>query len=333
MDTLLRRLQQRVRPSLRSIAAAACAIVLAACSPTITVKRTQTLAAAGTAYVAAVEALVAEDRDQYIDADSQILLARMHDQPALEHSNPAQARTARSEALTKSDARLKAVIDKYDTLLRQLDLEQNYFTALAALTSDDANTAAANTLASVADALNQLNVVFAKGAKPAITADEKTALSGLAGQIGDAIKSQFLREALRRDAVTVSEALAWNARIVADLAPELDAIANNERKDAYEHAVIEPYITGTVSDSSSWETARRNALTAPLDQDAAAAATAAAQKLRIAWQAALSNKLDSETIQSALTDIQALAASLEAIHKARDAAIASAAAKQVPAKP
>src|SRR5947208_1666765 len=90
--------RSRTRASTQLLATAALAVLLIACSPTLTVKRTQTLTAAGTAYVQAVEALVADDRDAYIDTDSQLLLTRMHDQPALEHTNPDQARAARSTA-------------------------------------------------------------------------------------------------------------------------------------------------------------------------------------------------------------------------------------------
>src|SRR5581483_11226531 len=303
--------------ALRAVALSAClAASLAACSPTLTIKRTQTLADAGTSYVQALQALVTQDRDQYVDVDSGALLARMHALPALERTDPQAVEQRRRASVRKSDARLAPVIEQYDRLLQQLALEQNYFQALQALADDDTNGAASDALASISGAINDVNGLLAKNASPPISDAEKSALSGLAGQVGNFVKARKLAEALHRDAETISEALAWNDSLVASLASDLKAMSDTARDAAYTKTVVDPYADGTVADASAWTAARRTYLTAALDQDVAAEAKAASQKLRIAWEAALSNKLDSATVQAALADVQSLASSLQAIRQA-----------------
>lgn len=273
----------------RALLLAAAGGLSAACASSGRVAQFQDFAAAGHAYVEALDPLLAEAGDAAVDADSVALLA----------SREEWDRERRLERLEARNELLRRRLALLGDLRAHAGALAAYFAGLASLAGDDAGTrlgtaldGPARRVASLGEALGAADV----------DGRRVGALVGGSAELAVAhFRARALEEELRRRAPLVARQLALERaalEIVAEtIATDLELVAQRQEAER----VWEPWLGDALLMERDWMDARRRALGTRAAARSAGAAIAAVESLQAAFAALVENRSTIEHLR-AFTD-------------------------------
>jgi hypothetical protein len=275
---------------------------LAFCGACASTEHARSIASAGAAYGKAVDALIAATEEAAADADSARLLSEAR----------GLSREQRRELLARHDTVSPTLADM-ERLRRHGRLLTRYFQALGRLASDDADTAAADATADAAAALNRLGTQLT--GSTLVTPAERDLLSQTAALSVEGARRAAIERELKSRASLIDHEIALQGILLDALRRKIRADLESSAALGLERDVTRPFLDDTVADPRGWIALRRGYLLSPPDADAIKSASDAASKLRSAWRAFASGRLD-ETARSALmADIETMVSYAEAVRR------------------
>jgi hypothetical protein len=285
-------------------------LLLASGCAGVNVQRGKDLSTAGVAYTKATSAVVDATIDAMIDSESEALV-RSYEGPNAPKPDPTRLDKLNGLAIKNTATFLK--------MKASLAAVQAYFEGLQALVNDDSSTGAATAVGQLADHVNSLNRVLEGDpeAKDKISADQKSALSGLAKLVVDQVHGAKVAEALRRDAPVIGEALAFQAAILDNSAL---IIGNNLKQKAnvfYVDRVRAPFAAGKIG--ASWVDDRRTYIRGAATgevADSLKTAREASKQMTKAWEKVLSGTYDLSEMTTSIEELNDLLAAADALKKA-----------------
>lgn len=262
-------------------------------------------ATAGQQYVTAVDALLEEAGGIAVDTNSEKLLASRDLAPVSR------------AAFAEQDAAVRAYLDQLRLVERQVDLLDDYFSALAALASSGAPDAAATQLEATATALSGLS----QSLRGRGLTQDPAAFSDLAGGVGRLVvqgaESAALDRELERRKQTIAEALLLQEALLAAVRAQVTADLQFTNGLTYEKTVVAPFLDpGSVTTDAqrqSWMAERRSLLGQPSTVAQLDAAASAARDLRQAWAELLARRLTPADLESVAAELQPIFAALDAL--------------------
>ncbi len=276
------------------------ALLGSGCATTAKVSQFESFASAGSQYAEAVDQLLAAAGTTLVDTNSDKLLQTAKDFPG----------SVTEDELKKQDGALRQNLDAIDLLSRQVSLLADYFTALAALATSKSPESFGAELQTTATSLSSLSTALGRSSLFPQGAD----VGGLAQNVGTLALRGFQGRALEQELKARKETIAVILRLQRELLAVLEAQVQSDqqftRDRQYESEVVAPLVAGDLSNPDGWKAKRRDLLAeAPLTEQVQNALSAA-QKLQIAWAKLLTQQLTPADIQSVITDLEPILASL-----------------------
>ena len=288
----------------------AAAISVSACSSTANINRHKAFAELGRTYEGAVLDVISQAERSNIDADSQRL---MTSRPGL----MSDSATRRQSILAANGAVLETS-RTYARLKRQVNLLNDYFTALGALASFDGDSAIGESAGNVVTALQALSPSLEGAtignATPASLIGSATTL------VVTGIRSRRLAEELRRNGAVIDRQLALQSALLDLLAEQIRrdqaVLSNRQMLDD----VVRPYAAdGDLP--GDWTERRRTLL---LEQAVAAApaeqAAALSRRLRLAFVALAEGRMEPGELADYAADLGRLVSLIEEVRGPRQQA-------------
>jgi hypothetical protein len=208
---------------------------LAGCS-TVVVDQAQGMSASGKEYVAVVKKVNDLALDRSIDFTANLL-------PGLPRTE--EILTAQTEEIKKRALLVGRTHEFLDALAA-------YFSELEALAKGDQSEATARSVGQIADSLKGVSLGEIK-----LTAEKKTALTGLAAFVARQGHAAVVEKALIRDADVVAQALALSEKILDEQIDWITLREKAERRKKYRVNVLQPYVAGGEL-GSDWKKAWSN---------------------------------------------------------------------------
>ncbi|SDY72481.1 hypothetical protein NWF24_15800 [Variovorax paradoxus] len=279
---------------IRNLLAVIAAVISTGCT-TVVVDRAQSVATAGKAY--------AETLGQV----NELALENSISFNAVFLSNEATRNPAMLNQTTALILERRALVGEANVYFRKIG---SYFEELGALAKDDQSAATAASVEQVADALKKEPV----GLK--LSDEKKKSLSGLAGFVAKQVHAAAVERALRRDAVTVGEALALSEKLLDEEIRWIAVRAEAERAKAYKLKVEKPYLDPKTELGAPW----RDAWTAYVKTTPVIEILQKAKKASVdmqkQWITTLRGDYSAEEIKQSLANIKAGAEAIKSVKSA-----------------
>ncbi len=273
-----------------------CAVLFTAGCSTITVDRAQGVADIGTKYIGTMKKVndLALDKSIVFSAAFLATDAPRDDKVLLQTTNGILDRSK----LVGSAA-------------TYLDSVAAYFSELEALAKGDQNTATADALGKVADALK---------AEPfglTLSDEKKKAFTGLAGFVAKQAHAAAVEKALTRDADTVAQALALSTEMLDEQIRWINVRETALRNRAFQSNVRKPFLTVGKSLEDDWKKAWSDHVrTAPVIALLTEAKNAS-DEMQKAWRSVLRAEYSFSEIQTSLSNVKAGIEALVALKEAQ----------------
>ncbi len=284
----------------------------------VELQRGKDLASAGVAYSVATSSLVDVTIDSMIDADSEAFLLTKLRPEAL--TTTAFSPEILRERLKESNTKLVSNAKQLMVLRASLVTVEAYFKVLQSLADNPQSETTATAVSTLSGRMNTLNKALKNSddlVKPAISEEQKTALSGLSKLVADQIHGAKVGFALKRDAKIIGEAILLQEKILGVAEKIILGSLNSKNNRFYIDKVQRPFEEQAID--MDWVKNRRVFLKAKAigkTSEALKAVREASKQMGKTWEKILSGVYDTAEMRQQIEEVEAIVTAMLALKQA-----------------